>query len=343
MKNWLKSSFVGAARNPLVKALFCNFNKKNVIFLGYHGISRDSDEYEAWTLVREKNFYAQMDFLKSNFECLSIDEALQCSNNRAKAAAVVTFDDGYANNLYIALPILEEFGIPAVIYVATGPVLRRELFWPDVIWLSAKRAQLAYIDLSDISACLGIYHLGGNKEIWQQEVMRLLEDIKKIDTSDRRNIVGLITEKFRRDPSAAVFNIEAENNVFTPLTEDQIRILSCHPLITLGAHTHDHELLDRVTLSAAEQSVRKSKIVLERITGKQIEHFAYPNGNFSPDLMYMVKQIGFKSALSFSAGYYHHHDNRYAIRRVGIGSDVNIDLFSAMTVGIFDLKWRLNS
>ena len=257
--------------------------------------------------------------------------------------SVVTFDDGYANNLGIALPVLEELGIPAILYVSTGPVLTREFFWPDVIWMSAKRSQLPSIDLGDISSCLGRYRFASENETWQKDVMRLLEDIKKTGNGDRRNVVALIADKFRRDPSSAAYDISSEKNIFTPLTEDQLRELSGHPLITIGAHTHDHELLDRAPLFEAQQSITKSRTLLEQMTGKPIVHFAYPNGNYNDDLMHMVEGIGFKSALSFKAGLHRPSDNKYAIKRIGIGSDISIDLFRVFTVGMFDLKWRLGN
>ena len=86
IRKWLKKALVVTARNSLVQEFFCNLNRRNVVFLGYHGVRRDNDVYEAWTLVRESDFHAQMTFLKKRFECLSIDEALQDGGNRTRPA-----------------------------------------------------------------------------------------------------------------------------------------------------------------------------------------------------------------------------------------------------------------
>jgi peptidoglycan/xylan/chitin deacetylase (PgdA/CDA1 family) len=342
MKRFIKDSIIKTIQIPAVANIFNHLHKRNVVFLGYHGISRDNEQYEPWTLVRESDFYAQMAFLRKTFNCLSIDEALEYRNNHIRLSAVVTFDDGYANNLTIALPILEKFGVPAVIYISTGPVLRKELFWPDALWISAQHSQLTDIDLHDVSPCLGRYHLGREKEKRHKAIMRLIEDVKKADHSDREKIVGRIVEKFGHKNGSSIYRILVENSVFTPLTEEQIKILSRHPLITIGAHTHDHELLDRLTGSAAEQSIKKNKLILEEVTGHRIDHFAYPNGNFNKDVMNLVRNIGFKSGLTFKSGLHRSCDDVYAIKRIGIGPAVDIKLFRAMTLGVFDLKWRLS-
>ncbi|MDO8793168.1 MAG: polysaccharide deacetylase family protein [Vicinamibacterales bacterium] len=48
-------------------------------------------------------------------------------------AVMFTFDDGYASMLRLALPVLERFQIPAVVFVCPDPVARGVRFWFDAV------------------------------------------------------------------------------------------------------------------------------------------------------------------------------------------------------------------
>ena len=112
---------LGAARKKMLRG--------KVVVLMYHELAEDNDAIEAWTIVRRQDFVRQMEYLKANFEVVSIDEALRAKESvgRQKPLAVVTFDDGYAGNRRILLPIMKSMGLPVAIFVSTGAVISREL------------------------------------------------------------------------------------------------------------------------------------------------------------------------------------------------------------------------
>lgn len=339
IKHDVKTVAIWVLGNPLCQTLANNYRKNNVIFLAYHGISSDAEQQEAWTLVRENRFHQQMQYIKSNFDCIAIDEFPHRTIRKSKRpGVVVTFDDGYANNLEIALPILEDLNIPAIVYITTQPMLERELFWPDKIWMAAKCSQLESIDLRDVASPLGIYHFHYTANHWQDNILNLLEDIKKTNPYQRSEIVQTIVTMFKTAPGAKNFHLTAENNVFSPLTTDQLKQLSSHPLITIGSHSHCHNILDQIPFEQARNSIMESKKILEEITDVPIRHFAYPNGNFNPSLMKIVQDLNFSSAVTIRHGFYKKGDNPFTINRFCIGSDTSIDLFKALLTGIFELN-----
>jgi len=282
-----------------------------------------------------------MEYLKDNYDCISIEDALgRDKRPKQHQSAVITFDDGYANNLEIALPVLEDLGIPAIIYVTSRHVCERRLFWPDKIWLAAKRSAVSKIDLSGLAESIGVYDLGGSGEQWQENVLRILEDVKKTDPSRREEIADEIVTRFGNSHEAKPFDIKVEDNVFTPLTQEQVSKLAAHPLITIGAHSHCHNLLDQLPLPQAEESILESRGILEKLTGKKIEHFSYPNGNYTTDIIDIVQNAGFRSAVTVQPGFYKNGDDPYRIRRFGVGAHMSIDLFKAKLTGIFELAKR---
>lgn len=294
-------------------------------------------------MVRETAFRQQMAFLRNNFDCLSIEESLNRRHKRPKnPGVVVTFDDGYANNLEVALPILVEYEIPAVIYICTQHVLERRLFWPDVIWMAAKSSGVTSINLRGISSSLGFYPLSGDAKSWQNAVLKILQDLKKIDPQQRENLLEAIVTRLKMSPDARQFDLQVESNVFTPLTPEQVRILASESLITIGAHSHCHNLLDRIPSLQAEESIRKSKEILEQLTGGKVEHFSYPNGNFNTDLASIVQDVGYRSAVTLQPGFFRMGDNPFTINRITVGANTSIDLFKALLMGSFELTKRFD-
>jgi peptidoglycan/xylan/chitin deacetylase (PgdA/CDA1 family) len=339
VKNAIKKSVELIAVQPFFVSLFQRLNKRKTIFIGYHGVSEDSEPYKAWTLVSKTNFRKQLQFLKENFNCIHIDGVFERKKKAvSRPNVVVTFDDGYANNAVIALPILEELKIPAIIYVTTRHVIERELFWPDIIWMLVKKAPVPFIDLSKIAPPLSSYQFSGDDNRFQISAMRLIEDIKKAESKHRKLILSKIICKFKKVSEKENLRFEVENNVFTPMTHEQVQQLSSHLLITIGAHSHCHNLLDQISLKQANESIRKSKEILTCLTGKSINHFAYPNGNYNSNLVEMVRKEGFNSAVTFSSGLHNHNDDQFTINRFGVGADMSIQTFKTMLTGLFELK-----
>lgn len=339
----LKSAVVYSFSNSFAQRLNNFIHRTKTIFLMYHGIAEDSEELESTTVVREGEFRRQMAYLRQNYSCLSIDDLISNSRPEGKDApgAVVTFDDGYANNYTVALPILEQFEIPAVVYITTGNVVNRQLFWFDKIWIASKKSGICKIDLTGIAEPLRSYSLQGSGDSWQVRIHHLTEDIKKTDPAKREEIVDSIITRFRESPGAKPFELNVENNIFTPMTVEQVRTLSSHPIITIGSHSHCHSLLNQIPLAQAEESIVRSKDILEDITGHAVKHFSYPNGNLTPDIINVLKGNGFQSAVTVPTGFFGTSDDPYRIPRMMVGSYMSLDLFKAKLTGIFELGYKL--
>ncbi len=103
------------------------------IILTYHRVaSPNNDPHEL--SVSPENFSAQMEYLKNNFNVISLDELLTKLEKRTleKNTIVITFDDGYADNLYNALPILELIKVPATFFIASKYIGTESYYWDSV-------------------------------------------------------------------------------------------------------------------------------------------------------------------------------------------------------------------
>jgi peptidoglycan/xylan/chitin deacetylase (PgdA/CDA1 family) len=118
--------------------------------LMYHAL----EDEESDLCVRPAAFREQMMWLRDNgFETISLDECaarITGASSRRGRSVVITFDDGYADNLEHGVPVLRELGFTATVFIATGSVGGRAK-WLDVPWPMMTWAQIAECDASGIT------------------------------------------------------------------------------------------------------------------------------------------------------------------------------------------------
>ena len=111
--------------------IFSLFLRHSAILV-YHRVANVSHD-SLQLCVSPQNFRKQIIYLKENFNLIPLSQMVNnLKSHKIKEGAVaVTFDDGYADNLYTALPILEELNAPATIFITTGNIDSQEDFYWD--------------------------------------------------------------------------------------------------------------------------------------------------------------------------------------------------------------------
>jgi len=109
-----------------------NFFYPTARILLYHRIADVKDDPYLLS-VSPKNFSDQIQFLKTNFNLVSLGTLiLDLKNSRLKNRTIaITFDDGYEDNFSNALPILEKLNAPATIFITAGKIDSPESFYWD--------------------------------------------------------------------------------------------------------------------------------------------------------------------------------------------------------------------
>ncbi|KAB2842782.1 MAG: polysaccharide deacetylase family protein, partial [Burkholderiales bacterium] len=278
-------------------------HRDQVVVLMYHGVLPD-DEHLAegdWLQVRASEFRAQMAFLAEHYEVCRIKDVLAPPiAPPARPRALVTFDDGYANNLHVALPILREYTTPASIFLVTGHVDTRRLFWWDRLHL----------------ACLN----GAPPEA---------EQVRALKARSPRDIKAAV------DAYLAAKQLEAPETApeaYRVLSRGEITALADSGLIEFGSHTHGHEILEN--LSKAEASATL-EISAERLIrwGLTAGHFAAPNGDYTDGQIELIQQAGYTTCFGTRPGIWNAPQEPYCIPRMGIGRGTNIDQFALLVSG----------
>lgn len=235
------------------------------------------------------SFDARMGWLQSQFNILPLAEGVRRlrEGSLPPAAAAVSFDDGYRDNLINAAPILQRRGIPATFFIATG-FLDGGIMFNDVVIECARRSRLPQVELHRLG--LPPMPLGSWAER-RHAAITVLRALKYLPMPQRTEHVAALPE---------AFSVELPNNLM--LSTAELKALAALPGVDLGAHTHSHPILCSLSDDQARAEIEQGREVLRELTGRPVPLFAYPNGRWRQDFderhRQMVQACGFEAAFS---------------------------------------------
>jgi peptidoglycan/xylan/chitin deacetylase (PgdA/CDA1 family) len=240
----------------------------------------------------EQQFEARMRAVRAWFNVLPLAEAigrLQAGALPARPLAI-SFDDGYADNFEVALPVLRKLGLPATFFVATG-FLDGGCMWNDTVIETVRRSGDAALDLSALG--LG-RHPTASIEDRRRTIDALLNQLKYREDTQRAELVAALGELSS-----------------SPLPHDLMmssaQVRGLHDAgMGIGAHTVNHPILSKLGERDARAEIAQGKERLEEIVRAPVTLFAYPNGkprlDYGAEHVAMVKALGFGAALSTAWG-----------------------------------------
>jgi len=296
------------------------------IVLMYHRIADDDDDL----CVPPATFDRQMELLKARVRVLplgAIVRRLASVLPLTTDIAAVTFDDGYRDNLDLALPILERHGLPATVFVTTGFVdgTRRP---------AGERLRAA---VTALRVC------GGGAGAWPERdaTDRLVR--AALAERDVRRCIATLHTHLKRVPAAHSERVldEIERLAGSPpsanrmLDWEAVRCLARRG-VEIASHTITHPILSRVSLERAEHELCESKRRLEAEIGQPVSGFAFPNGqagDFTADHITILQRLGYAYACTAQRGVNRPGSHPFSLRRLGIGADSGALLDLKLAIG----------
>lgn len=271
--------------------LMCGFGRRRKLaILIYHRVLSEPDfmrpdEIDVYT------FAWQMEILARYFNVLPLAEALDRlrRGDLPSRAACITFDDGYADNATVALPILKRWNLPATFFIATG-FLDGGRMWNDTVLESVRKLDGERLDLSQIGQ--GVHAIGTPEEK-SRTGYRLLSCLKHLPPCQRAEYVDHIASRVNGLPDDLM------------MSSAQVKALHAHGM-EIGGHTMSHPILANLSEDEARREIGEGKDKLEAIVKERIRFFAYPNGkpgkDYKPEQVGMVRDLGFQAAVSTTWG-----------------------------------------
>ena len=243
-------------------------------------------------------------------------------------SVVVTFDDGYADNLHNAKPLLERYGIPATVFVITGYIGReREFWWDELDRLFLQPGTLpAKLDLS----------VNGNTYHWQldeaenyseetprrQRRWRPGEEAHSSYFSLHASLWKLLRIMAEGERQWALHELrkwvganEVVRPSHRPLSSEEVVALNQGGLVEVGAHTVTHPALRRLSPHLQRDEILGSKTRLEEILDRPVTSFSYPYGVLSTQTADIVRETGFSCAFSTVADIVRLSSDRFQLPR----------------------------
>lgn len=244
--------------------------------LCYHGVCSDDTDFgelnSSGKHTIASRFDEQMAYLAKNHKLITMSDIAESFLNRftiPEGAVAVTFDDGFANNVTHAWPILEKYGVPATFYLATGYIGRERVMRMDTIEAIVFLSGLESLKLNVGSESL-LFSLDSSvsrKQAFQQ-LKSLCKSLPKEQAE--KMVVDLVSQV----PDTEIFS----RPEYSFMTWDDARRMSRSELVELGAHTVDHFPLSTLDDDQVEYQIRASVERIESELDQRCVHFAYPEG-----------------------------------------------------------------
>jgi peptidoglycan/xylan/chitin deacetylase (PgdA/CDA1 family) len=245
-------------------------SRERALLIGYHRIADPALDVYGLS-VSPAHFAQQMDVLARLTQPTRLREMVTSVSRGVfkPNTVVVTFDDGYAETLDVALPILERAGIPATVFAVSG-YLGREFWWDELARLVRAKQQRNGESLAEPRNGASAINAAG---------------LRALPEADRR-----------RSLTALANGAPACAPVRRALTVQELARLARSDLIEVGAHTVTHPLLPRLSQAEQRCELEDCRRTLEAIVGRPVFSFSYPHGAFSETTTRLVREAAYTAA-----------------------------------------------
>ena len=308
-----------------------NPERPQLLILMYHRILPRHDERacleEPGMVVTPQTFHDHLEILSDYFEFVSLSDWLNRRQNNQPLpvkACAITFDDGWADNYQFAFPILQRKNIPATIFLVADMIGTQLMFWPE--------------RLARLSHAISLQEPSG----WADPVIAWLKQAK---TDFKFDGAPPTTEQITQLIAHAKMFTDEEIHGRLNKTENELGIRSTAPvppllnweeikemtdsgLIEVGSHTCNHIRLNNQTPSdILSKEIIGSKKTIEQYTGKDVNTFCFPNGDYTDTALKLVRET-YQGAVTTKNGWNLSQTDSHLLHRIGIHEDIASDRIS---------------
>lgn len=276
---------------------------RRLSILMYHRVLPEPDPLRGYE-IDQAIFRRQLEWIAGIFRVLPLPDAVAAlrAGRLPPRSLCITFDDGYRDNLSVAVPILREFGFHATFFMTTGYAGQR-CMWNDMVIEAVRATRDPVLDLSRFG--LPTFALDGEGGPGAA-VPAIVQAFKYLPAGQREQAA----ESFYGDAGATSGPLMLDEAGIRGLVDAGMEV---------GGHTVSHPILTTVEPRVARAEIEDNKRELERICGRRLRLFAYPNGkpgrDYGPEHVEMVRAAGFEGAVASAEGMAGRATDRFQLPR----------------------------
>lgn len=247
--------------------------RRGAFILMYHRV--DSEGYDPFDIrVTPERFCAHLEVLREHWRVVSLRDLVHAlrEGESVEGCVALTFDDGYEDNLRVALPALERADVPATVFVVADE-LGREFWWDRLtrLWASRRGAS------------------------GSAEFRALHRRLRRSGREERARALEALAAEPPLGPAVAHEPARA-------LTPDELRALADAGLVEIGAHTRSHPFLPDLDESAQRAEITGARDALEAVVERTVLGMSYPYGAFDARSVALAEEAGMDYACAAAPG-----------------------------------------
>ena len=302
------------------------------LILMYHRVAEV--DLDLWSLcVTPQNFAEHLEVLQKYAHPMSLKQLAQAhrDGNIPHQAVVITFDDGYADNLYNAKPLLERYNIPATVFVATGQVGQNREFWWDelerVLLQPGRLPQRLSLTINgsthqwELGAAANYsqddYQRSSDRQAWEGQpgsrlsfYYSIWQHLRPLSEDQRQKALDEILTWAGAEPVA--------RPTHRSLVPEEVFTLGQGGLVEIGAHTVTHPFLSAHSVAFQRDEIQRSKAYLDEFLDYPVTSFSYPFGDYTAQTVPLLLESGFACACSTVETTVWQHSDCFQFPRFGV-------------------------
>lgn len=247
-------------------------------------------------------FREQIAFMKSNFNIVTMEQVLEAISTKEKLpekALLLTFDDGYADNYTVAMPVLEEYGVQGSFFIPGKTFTTHQLLDVNKIHYVLASANI-YNLVEDLKKEMDYYRgqefqYASTEELFAKYAVASRFDIKET-VFVKQMLQTVLPEKLRNIISSKLFakyvGVTEEQLAYELyMSEEQIRTMKRHGMF-IGIHGYDHYWLGNLPVEQMENDISLALDALDEFVDRKQWVMNYPYGNYNKDVLAYISKQG---------------------------------------------------
>lgn len=216
-------------------------------------------------------------FIRRHYSPVGLEDVARARRGESALpprALLVTFDDGWADNVEFAAPLLKERMVPAVFFVATGALKSGEAFWQEQLYAAAVMA-------------------GPEGDLWRSAAPQNTAGAANFPAS----IMDMISWLEQQGGNAGrdllrQFAAASETLIPQMMTPDDVTRLAEDPLFDFGTHGVSHTPFPHLPNPEAELATSWSD--LASWCTPPVQSLSFPHGQYTPDILSQAMESGYE-------------------------------------------------